>query len=228
MPSLSLSPPLAPPAPLAPLASSASAASSPLSSWVDPQGRYLQLRPQGAGDAELLGALWNNGLSEAARFNRFLGQSRSLSEPQVAEQVALSAGVGQGWLITERLPGQERERALAEGRWTPAASRREGLLALCVRTRCQGQGLGRHLLQALLRGAQQQGLHGLSLHALEANADARQLASKLGFECAAAAPGSPWLRLHYRFRAQPQRMRWPRWHSVTPAGLQFDAEDFHV
>lgn len=201
----------------------------PATAWVDPLGRYLQLRPQSEGDAELLGALWNTGLSEAARFNRFLGQSRPLTEPQVMEQAALGCGTGQGWLITERLPGAAQERALAEARWTPATSRREGLLALCVRTRCQRQGLGRQLLQALLRGAQAQGLHGISLHALEANAAARHLAGKLGFERGAGSPSSPWLRLHYRFRAPPRRLGWRLWRPATPAGLlQLTEEDFHV
>jgi ribosomal protein S18 acetylase RimI-like enzyme len=198
----------------------------PLATWVDPQGRYLQLRPQRADDAELLGALWNGGLSEAARFNRFLGQSRTLTDTEVTEQAALGARAAEGWLITEQLPGAQR--ALAEGRWTPAASRREGLLALCVRTRCQGQGLGRQLLQALLRSAQQQGLQRISLHALEANAAARHLAGKLGFEQAAGSPGSPWMRLHYRFHAQPRLLHWPLWRLGKPMQLQLTEEDFHA
>ena len=167
--------------------------------WVDAQGRYLHLRPQRPDDAALLGALWNAGLSDAARFNRFQGQSRPRSPQQVAEQAELASGDGQGWLITERIPGGER--ALAEGRWTLVGQRGEGQLALSVMTRCQRQGLGRQLLQALLRSAQQAGLCGLSLHALEANVAVQRMASQCGFEHRAAAPASPWIRLHYGFQA---------------------------
>jgi ribosomal protein S18 acetylase RimI-like enzyme len=165
--------------------------------WIDIQGHYLQLRPQRPDDLARLGALWNAGLSDAARFNRFSGQSQPLSPHQIEEQAALAGG--QGWLITERLPSGER--ALAEGRWTPLGQRGEGLLALSVMTRCQRQGLGRLLLQALLRSAQRAGLQGLSLHALEANAALLRLAGRLGFEQLAAAPHRPWLRLHYAFQA---------------------------
>jgi len=164
---------------------------------VDARGRYLHLHPQRPDDTALLGTLWNEGLSDAARFNRFLGQSRPLGPLQIVEQSAVAGG--QGWLITERIPGGER--ALAEGRWTLVGQRGEGQLALSVLTRCQRQGLGRQLLQALLRSAQQAGLHGLSLHALEANVAVQRMASQCGFEHRAAATASPWIRLHYGFQA---------------------------
>ena len=178
-----------------------------IDAWIDTQGRYLQLRPQRPDDPARLGALWNAGLSDAARFNRFSGQSQPLSPQRVGEQASLAGG--QGWLIVERLPNGER--ALAEGRWTPVGHRGEGQLALSVMTRCQRQGLGRLLLQALLRSGQRAGLQRLSLHALEANAAALRLAGRLGFEHHAAPPGSPWLRLHYCFQA-----------------LQLIEEDVHV
>lgn len=168
-----------------------------INTWIDTQGRYLQLRPQRPDDPARLGALWNAGLSDAARFNRFSGQSQPLSPQRVGEQAALAGG--QGWLIVERLPSGER--ALAEGRWTPLGQRDEALLALSVMTRCQRQGMGRLLLQALLRSAQRAGLQGLSLHALEANAALLRLAGRLGFEPLAAAPDRPWMRLHYGFQA---------------------------
>lgn len=175
--------------------------------WIDPQGRYLQLRPQRPDDPSRLGSLWNEGLSDAARFNRFRGRSQPLSPECVGEQAALAGG--QGWLITERLPGGER--ALAEGRWTPLGRRGDGLLALSVMTRCQRHGLGRLLLQAMLRSGQRAGLQRLSLHALEANAAALRLAARLGFERQPAPAGSPWARLHYCFQA-----------------LQLIEEDVHV
>ena len=170
---------------------------TPPTAWVDAQGRYLQLRPQRADDTALLGPLWNAGLSDAARFNRFQGQSRPLGPLQIGEQSAMTGG--QDWLITERLPGGER--ALAEGRWTLCGQRSEGLLALSVMTRCQRQGLGRQLLQTLLRSAQQAGLRGLSLHALEANVALLRMAGQRGFERRAATPDSPWICLHYGFQA---------------------------
>lgn len=201
--------------------------------WVDTQGRYLHLRPQREGDAELLGALWNQGLSPAARYNRFLGQSRPLTSVQVTEQAGLACSPpcdsAQGWVIVERAPGGER--ALAEGRWTPTARRNEGLLALSVMTRCHRQGLARRLLQALLRSGQHAGVLGLSLHVLEANAAAMRLAHQLGFERKAAAPGSPWLRLHYRFQAPPSQAgmpTWARWINTEPLTLRLTQEDFHV
>jgi RimJ/RimL family protein N-acetyltransferase len=137
----------------------------------------LVLRAVGAADAPALQALWARQPPPVQRL-RFHGACKGATA--AALQVQCTDRRGQRSVVVEQLDAQAPPRLLAEARY--AAARQPGWadFALLVDVAVQQQGLGRWVLQALLRRAAADGLQGLRGDVLADNPGMRALARSLG------------------------------------------------
>jgi len=137
-------------------------------------GRVVRLRPIQPEDAEAERRFFER-LSERSRYQRFMQYLRELSPQMLARftqldydrELALVA-IADGELV-------------AVGRYAPNADARTAEFALVTADEWQGKGLGRALLERLVRAARAAGYEALYGHILGANSDMLDLASRLGF-----------------------------------------------
>jgi acetyltransferase len=137
-------------------------------------GRVVRLRPIRPDDAATERRFFD-ALSERSRYQRFMQYLRELPPPMLARFTQLD---------------YDRELALvavsgsdfvAVGRYSPNADGRTAEFALVAADAWQGKGLGRALLERLVRAARDTGYDALYGHILGANREMLDLARRLGF-----------------------------------------------
>ena len=141
-------------------------------------GRRVRLRPIRPEDAEAERRFFD-GLSDRSRYQRFMQYLRELTPTMLARftqldydrELALVA-------VVEKAPGYE---LVGVGRYAPNADGRSAEFALVAADAWQGVGLGRALLERLVRTARDAGYVALYGHILGANRDMLDLARRLGF-----------------------------------------------
>ena len=137
-------------------------------------GRVVTLRPIRPEDAALERRFFD-GLSDRSRFQRFMQYLRELSPPMLARFTQLDYDRE---LALVALSGDE---FVAVGRYAPNADGRSAEFALVTADAWQGKGLGRALLERLVRAARDAGYDALYGHILGSNRDMLDLAARLGF-----------------------------------------------
>lgn len=159
-----------------------STSTGPLSiTWKAACGTELTLRPVRSSDAALLGELFEDGLSRAARYSRFHGAMGRLSAARLAWMADADFKRHAAFIITRCEDGLEH--AVAEGRWVCTAVAPGAEFALSVADAWQGQGLGRKLLAALVQAGRACGLSVLNGDVLPGNLAMQAVARSQHFGC---------------------------------------------
>jgi acetyltransferase len=150
--------------------------------WTTACGTELTLRPVRPEDAALLGELFEDGLSRAARYSRFHGAVGRLSASRLAWMADADFQRHAAFIVTRWEDGLEH--AVAEGRWVRTAVTPGAEFALAVADAWQGRGIGRQLLAALVQAGREQGLPCLLGDVLPGNQAMQSLARSQRFGCA--------------------------------------------
>ena len=175
--------------------------------WTSACGTQLTLRRIQAEDAALLGELFEERLSRAARYSRFHGAVGRLSAARLAWMADVDFKHHVAFIVTHWQDGLEH--AVAEGRWVRTSVAPGAEFALSVADAWQGHGIGRHLLSALVQAGREKGLPCLSGDVLPDNVAMRSLALAQGFACGLHPEDADLLRA--QLRLTPQRF------SLSPA-----------
>lgn len=188
-------------------------------------GAALTLRPVLPQDDLLLAELVN-GLSPAARRNRFHGAVR-LSRAHLQAMSQIDYAQQLGLVVSTQAAGAER--VIADARYCVHADQTSAEFALMVDEHWQRHGVGRWALLALVGAAQQAGLQWLQGEVLIDNAPMLALVQACGFAlCPHPADERLVLaqrRLGQATQAVPARspvplrwLRWLRWSQPSPTG----------
>jgi acetyltransferase len=137
-------------------------------------GRRVALRPIRPEDAQRERRFFD-GLSDRSRYQRFMQYLHELSPQMLARFTQLDYDRE---LALVAVSGDE---FVAVGRYAPNADGRTAEFALVTADAWQGKGLGRALLERLVRAARAAGYEALYGHILGANHDMLDLAARLGF-----------------------------------------------
>lgn len=154
----------------------------PVQHWAAACGTALTLRPVRPDDAALLGELFEQGLSRQARYSRFHGAVGRLSAARLAWMAQADFQRHAAFIVTHATGGLEH--AVAEGRWVRTAVDPGAEFALSVADAWQGQGIGRHVLRALVQAGHEEGLPCLLGDVMPSNGAMQAVANSLGFDCA--------------------------------------------
>lgn len=173
------------------------------SRWASACGTQLTLRPVRTDDAPLLGELFEQQLSRAARHSRFHGAVGRLSAARLAWMAGADFKHHVAFIVTRWEDGLEH--AIAEGRWVRTAVNPGAEFALSVADAWQGCGIGQRLLAALVQTAREQGLRCLTGDVLEGNQAMQSLARGQGFECGPHPDEPDLMRAELRLSSLPQR-----------------------
>jgi acetyltransferase len=119
------------------------------------------------------------GLSDRSRYQRFMQYVRELSPQMLSRFTQLD--YDRELALVAIPPGNEGEEFAAVGRYAPNLDGRTAEFALVVGDAWQGRGLGRALLERLVRAAREAGYTALYGHILGANREMLELAERLGF-----------------------------------------------
>ena len=190
----------------APSASSWPAQLQPLeysTTWTSACGTQLKLRAVRPDDAALLGELFDDGLSRAARYSRFHGAVGRLSAARLAWMADADFKHHVAFIVTRCEDGLEH--AVAEGRWVRTAVAPGAEFALSVADAWHGCGIGRRLLSALVQAAREQGLPCLLGDVLPGNRAMQALARAHGFECAPHPDDAELMRAELRLTSRVKR-----------------------
>ena len=141
-------------------------------------GRRVHLRPIRPEDADAERRFFGR-LSEHSRYQRFMQYLRELSPQMLARFTQLDYDRELA-LIALASEAADAE-IIAVGRYAPNADGRTAEFALVAADEWQGKGLGRALLERLVRAARMAGYEALYGHMLGANRDMLDLAAHLGF-----------------------------------------------
>jgi len=141
-------------------------------------GRCITLRSVCPQDKEAVQAVVK-GLSEGARYTRFMSALKELSpqmleravNPDAARELQLVAVHGEGAL----------ETIVGGARYVGGAGSRDCEFAVTIVDAWQGLGLARRLLQALMRAARDHGFERMEGYILASNKPMLGLARRLGF-----------------------------------------------
>jgi acetyltransferase len=141
-------------------------------------GSRVALRPIRPEDAASERRFFGS-LSERSRYQRFMQYVRELSPQMLARFTQLDYDRE---LALVALPvGDGADEFAAVGRYAPNLDGRSAEFALVVGDAWQGRGLGRVLLERLVRAAREAGYTALYGHILGANREMLDLAERLGF-----------------------------------------------
>lgn len=157
-------------------------ASPQCTTWTAACGTELNLRPVRPSDAALLGELFEDGLSRAARYSRFHGAMGRLSAARLAWMADADFIRHAAFIVTRFEDGLEH--AVAEGRWVCTAVTPGAEFALAVADAWQGQGLGKRLLAALVLAGRARGLSVLKGDVMPGNLAMQAVARSQHFGCA--------------------------------------------
>ncbi len=188
--------------------------------WTSACGTPLTLRRIQAEDAALLGELFEERLSRAARYSRFHGAVGRLSAARLAWMADVDFKHRAAFIVTHWLDGLEH--AVAEGRWVRTSVTPGAEFALSVADAWQGHGIGGRLLSALVQAGREQGLPCLSGDVLPGNAAMQSLALAQGFDCGPHPEDADLMRAELRLapQARPLSPAVNAWGAFTTAAWQ--------
>jgi acetyltransferase len=149
-----------------------------VSTWQPREGAPVILRPIRPEDAELEQE-FVRGLSEESRHFRFMSTMRELTPAMLARFTQIDYDREMALVAVQEQDGREVEIGVARYVTNPDGETCE--FAIVVADRWKGKGLGRRLLETLIRVARIRGLRGMVGHVLSINQPMLALADKLGF-----------------------------------------------
>lgn len=176
-------------------------AAAPAAPWLARCGTRLALRPVRPPGADMLGALFENGLSATARRQRFHAAVRCLSPVQLAWLASADFRCHAAFIVTRQAGGVEH--AVAEGRWVRSGSAAAAEFALSVADAWQHQGIGHRLLCTLVDTARAQGIGWLHGDVLSGNQAMQALAGSQCFDCSPHPDDDNLLRATIALAPQP-------------------------
>lgn len=141
-------------------------------------GRIVTVRAVRPGDREAVRAVVER-LSAEARYSRFMSALRELS-PRMLEQAVNPDPTRELQLVAVHSDGF-RQVIVGGARYSAAAGSKDCEFAVTVVDDWHGVGLGRRLLEALMRAAQARGFERMEGYILASNAPMLGLARRLGF-----------------------------------------------
>ena len=156
------------------------------SSWQSPDGAVVIIRPMRPHDASIAQD-FVRGLSQEARYFRFMGALRELS-PQMLRRFARVDHVREVALVAVTAHGG-RTRQLGECRYTVCPGGNDCEFAVAVLDAWQRRGLGQRLMSELIGIARRRGLRAMIGDVIATNAAMLALALKLGFKVSASSEG---------------------------------------
>ncbi len=163
-------------------------------SWTLPDGSAATLRPIRAADMELERAFVRN-LSPQSKFKRFLGELRELSPEQLYRFTHPDPDREAAYVVIRSTVGGEEQ--IGVGRYAVDAGGEICEFAITIADAWQGKGIGKRVMNALLRDARARGLRRIEGYVLATNA--RMLGFCRGFGFAVeASPGDPTVRIVQR------------------------------
>ncbi|MGA7180827.1 MAG: bifunctional acetate--CoA ligase family protein/GNAT family N-acetyltransferase [Thiobacillaceae bacterium] len=149
-----------------------------VSHWQLPNGMDVTIRPIRPEDAEITQA-FVRGLSEEAKYFRFMDAVRELSPAMLARLTQIDYDREMALLMVTEIDGHEVEMGVA--RYAVDASFANGEFALVVDDRWQHQGIGHKLMNVLMDVARAKGVKVLEGEVLKSNHKMLHLVEGLGF-----------------------------------------------
>lgn len=166
-----------------------------------PDGRPLLIRPTTAKDADLLQD-FVRGLSVASRYQRFQGAIRELS-PEVLKHL-LDVDYRRSMAFAAIVFEHGHRHMVGEARYAPALDGSGAAdFAIAVADSWQHQGVGRMLLDRLLRYAESAGVRRIQGDVLHGNTGMLGLARQSGFALRTHPDGAWLTRVERELGAQP-------------------------
>lgn len=144
-------------------------------------GQSVTLRPLQAADAAIEHR-FVSGLSERTRYNRLLGGAMRITDEYIRRLIEVD-GVREVALAAITML-DEAELIIGVGRYVVDAEGRGCEFALVVADAWQGRGIGRRMLEKLIRLAQARGLEVIYGDVLSTNVSMLTLARHMGFKAA--------------------------------------------
>ena len=182
-------------------------------SWQTLDGTRLEMRPMRASDEAQVKASLNK-LSGDSRRNRFFASIAEFSDTAVHQLVAIDPA--SEYLLVVLRREDDVEIPIAGGRFVHEeehqehGDRHECAVSLLIGDPWQGQGIGRRLLQALIREASRRGLRRMYGHVLADNRPMLALARSQHFTIGPSDQGANVLQIA---RELPERVT-PRWKAL--------------
>jgi acetyltransferase len=149
-----------------------------VSQWQLPNGMDVIIRPIRPEDAEIT-QTFVRGLSEEAKYFRFMDAVRELSPAMLARLTQIDYDREMALLMVTVIEGKEVEMGVA--RYAVDATLSTGEFALVVDDRWQHQGIGHKLMNVLMDVARTKGVKVLEGEVLKANSKMLHLVEGLGF-----------------------------------------------
>ena len=146
--------------------------------WTLPDGSAATLRPIRSADMELERAFVRN-LSPQSKFKRFMGELKELSPDQLYDFTHPDHAHEAAYVVIRSTVAGEEE--IGVGRFAAATGNDTCEFAITIADAWQGKGLGRRIMNALIRDAQAHGLKRMEGYVLAANARMLDFCHGLGF-----------------------------------------------
>ena len=170
---------------------------APLSSWPLPDGRTATLRPIAPDDFAMESAFLDS-LSMEAGYNR-LFSTRHPSPDEIRRWTTIDPAREVAFVVTTP-DAQGAEKMLAVGRMVNDDDTPDAEFALLVGDDCKRQGIGRHLLAALIEAARARDVRTLYGSTLSTNVGMLALGQGCGFAARRVVGDSVVTRLSLRLR----------------------------
>jgi len=149
-----------------------------ISTWQLADGRNITIRPIRPEDAEIEQA-FVRGLSEEARYFRFMFSVQELSQPMLLRFTQIDYSREMALIAVTYEQDKEIELGVARFSINPEGESCE--FALVIADAMQGKGLGQKLMTALMDAARAKGLKVMAGEVLKTNTNMLKLMNRLGF-----------------------------------------------
>jgi acetyltransferase len=146
--------------------------------WTLPDGTAATLRPIRSADMELERAFVRN-LSPQSKFKRFMGELKELSPDQLYDFTHPDHEHEAAYVVVRSTVAGEEE--IGVGRFAAGRDSDTCEFAITIADAWQGKGLGKRLINALVRDAKARGLKRIEGYVLAANARMIDFCRGLGF-----------------------------------------------
>jgi acetyltransferase len=146
--------------------------------WTLADGSAATLRPIRSADMELERAFVRN-LSPQSKFKRFMGELKELSLDQLYDFTHPDHAREAAYVVIRSTVAGEEE--IGVGRFAAEPGNETGEFAITIADAWQGKGLGKRLMNALMRDAKAHGLKRIEGFVLAANARMLDFCRGLGF-----------------------------------------------
>jgi acetyltransferase len=146
--------------------------------WTLPDGSAATLRPIRAADMELERAFVRN-LSPQSKFKRFMGELKELSPAQLYDFTHPDHAREAAYVIIRSTAGGEEQ--IGVGRFVAEPGSDSCEFAVTIADAWQGKGLGKRLMDALVRDAKARGLKRIEGYVLATNTRMLEFCRELGF-----------------------------------------------